>query len=114
MTRRHDDGKQNICRVYFTCPNDDGPFWQWADRPHDGLVSQPEALAFFTDTEPDPVVVVPWARLADADRQFAEWLSGLGPARDELLPDDVFVDTACGKDGLSRRRYRVRQILDLS
>jgi hypothetical protein len=59
----------------------------------------------------DYVVVVEWARLADADRRFAEWLGARGLARGALRAEDVLIDTGRGLGGHDVRRYRVQRVL---
>jgi hypothetical protein len=52
-------------------------------------------------------VVVDFARVEIAERQFGAWLSARGRSRDDLAPDDVIVDVGRSSDG-DVRRYSVR------
>jgi hypothetical protein len=52
-------------------------------------------------------VVVDFARVDVAEREFDKWLSERGRSRDDLAPEDVIVDVGRSTDG-DVRRYSVR------
>jgi hypothetical protein len=48
MTRRDDDGKERVCRLYFVCASRHGPFWRWADRESGEVTAEPMSASMFT------------------------------------------------------------------
>ena len=61
------------------------------------------------EREQEFVVVVDTAPSAEADEAFQRWLDSKGLRRSELPSEDILIDTICARDGVSRRRYRVRR-----
>jgi hypothetical protein len=55
----------------------------------------------------DFLVIIDWAPLTEADSQFADWLAERGLTRDQVLDEDLRVDTGRGVER-DLRRYRLR------
>ena len=56
----------------------------------------------------DYEVVVDFQPVEDADRAFGYWLKHRGLTRDQLEPEDFYIDTGRGERGSTIRRYRAR------